>query len=677
MHLNIVLHGAPGVGKSSSKRVILGEDPLPEQEQNSTDIMENAVRAVSIDRIKQFAVITNEELIELLAEMILNNIEKSKQQLLGTEDDELPTANQSSASDDSPGVKVDAPADESNSVVPRPESKEDMLTKASTKSSTVDQKSPLDPDSKPTSVPLSTTLLTIIEKLNNAKPSSAIFDSKWHHLIDSGGQPQFQDILPLLYRSPSFKIVLMRLTEGLDEKPKMCYTEKGKNALKLQHCLQLTNRQYIEKMCQIAASSDPKSHVMVVGTHKDKLGNDRKANAKIEELNKGLQGIREKYKEVLVCKSDDEVVFNINTMATGREREEYTKELQGAIEEVSEELAQSTPVPLKWLAFQLDINNDSGIVRIEDCYKSGKALGMEEHVVRSALVYFNRAALLLYYPDDVPDLVLTKVDPLVTKLSQLVKASFITPKRLLQSKCEELRNTGVFNRDFLDKIVDESPSTGLSNDELLKLLVCLKITVPVRENEYFLPSALSFDPPSEDVLFSNSCLPVGFSWSDCLLPHGFFFTVIIELLHLSDDNGSIFELCTKLNQCRDEISFCEKNSKIPGVFKLTNMTRWIQVSTSSPKEYCPAIYKAVNFAIQKALERFQHTAGLKLPTVVSLCPLCPTRDHYCTLTPDKAVFTCSERVSAVGSVTPEMSCWREGQSVKNRQFARVSTTCTQ
>ena len=46
-HLNIVLHGPPGSGKSSFKRAILGQDPLPKEEQNSTDIMENAVRAVS------------------------------------------------------------------------------------------------------------------------------------------------------------------------------------------------------------------------------------------------------------------------------------------------------------------------------------------------------------------------------------------------------------------------------------------------------------------------------------------------------------------------------------------------------------------------------------------------------------------------------------------------------
>ena len=51
-HLNTVLHGPPGSGKSSLKRAILGEDPLPEEKQNSTDILENAVCVFLFQRPK-------------------------------------------------------------------------------------------------------------------------------------------------------------------------------------------------------------------------------------------------------------------------------------------------------------------------------------------------------------------------------------------------------------------------------------------------------------------------------------------------------------------------------------------------------------------------------------------------------------------------------------------------
>ena len=74
---NITMHGPPGAGKTSLKRVIIGLSPLPSEEQNATDIVENAVRAVSTNRItadgKRKVLLTevdNEELIKMLARKV-------------------------------------------------------------------------------------------------------------------------------------------------------------------------------------------------------------------------------------------------------------------------------------------------------------------------------------------------------------------------------------------------------------------------------------------------------------------------------------------------------------------------------------------------------------------------------------------------------------------------------
>ena len=644
-HLNTVLHGPPGSGKSSLKRAILGEDPLPEEKQNSTNILENAVRAVSMDRLKSFAIITNEELVELLAEAMLNEIKKVKE-------------SKSTAADSGNKPVPKVSTIESNEIKQRTVHDEESLCVIAVPTNTSASKDY--PDSSSESV--SPTLSKIRDMLKNGKFSSDLFNSEWHHLIDSGGQSQYQDIFPFLYKNRSFQIVLMRLIDGLDEKLPNCYTVKGKNALENQQRLQLTNRQYIEKMCQIAASANSPSKVMIVGTHKDRLGDD--AEAKIEKLNQALEHIKKKYGKVLICKSDDEIIFDINTMAKGKERKECTQELQEIMREVFEELATSTIVPFRWLAFQLDISKGNGVVNMEYCHKSGKAVGMEVAAIKSALMYLNEAALLLYYPNDIPDVILTSVDPLVSKLSQLVKASFITPKRALSNKCKRLRDTGIFDLEFLERVSEDTPST-LSNDLFLKLLLCLRIADYVGNDEYFLPSALSLDQPCEKVspeqrikADENKCTPVGFTFNKRILPHGFFFTVAIAFLG-AVSSDFVFELCpSSERQYRQEIVFMEKSHIIPGTVTLTDRNMWIQVSTTSPTEYCPNIVKSLKNAIDEAVARFERTTKLDSPKVVSLCTIHPKSDHYCTLT-DKKYVTCSEDVSKTAKATPDMLCWLE------------------
>ena len=74
---NITMHGPPGADKTSLKRVIIGLSPLPSEEQNATDIVENAVRAVNTDRITadgrrsvMLTEVDNEELIKMLARTV-------------------------------------------------------------------------------------------------------------------------------------------------------------------------------------------------------------------------------------------------------------------------------------------------------------------------------------------------------------------------------------------------------------------------------------------------------------------------------------------------------------------------------------------------------------------------------------------------------------------------------
>ena len=503
---------------------------------------------------------------------------------------------------------------------------------------------------------------SIKEQLPKVKPSSELFDVDWIHLLDSGGQPQFLDVLPLLFCNQSLHIVVIRLTEGLDEKPKVRFYDKGKDVYPLPDHLTLSNREIIERACQMAEAqatsgkSNPK--VMVVGTHKDKLGIN--SEAKLREINKELTKVHQKYSRVFIRKSSNEVIFAVNAMAPdGEERQQYTKELQKCILETAKETVDVVDVPLKWLAFHLDLNKTGGIVRKSECYRRGEILGMGRSEVDNALKFFDKVALLLHYPDDVPDLVFTKMDPLISRLSMLITASFITPGCCVTAPYDRLRQKGVFNKAFLSTIFEDvhNDEDEFSDDDFLKLLECLKIAVNIGNDDYFLPCTLSLQPSSNDSSFKSGWVPLVFSWGELILPHGFFLTLVVELLQQREGEDNLhFELRKDVTQCRQEIQLIVAKSKIPGFLKVVNRKRWIEICYScSTARYCSNLREIISNAVDRVVKRFKHT-GIESPRIGFRCRLCPSNDHYCVLSRDKCMVQCNH---SDGPITPHMSCWIE------------------
>ena len=59
-------------------------------------------------------------------------------------------------------------------------------------------------------------------------PLSSILRSKWVYFTDSGGQPQYHELLPLFVRHISSALCVTRLTDQLDEIQEVEYYQKGK-----------------------------------------------------------------------------------------------------------------------------------------------------------------------------------------------------------------------------------------------------------------------------------------------------------------------------------------------------------------------------------------------------------------------------------------------------------------
>ena len=632
---NIVVHGPPGAGKTSVMQLIAGLPPLQKEKQSATNIMEKTVRAVRINKLKSFEVVEDDQLIQMLAEEIKSqqSVKKQEDQIILHPDENVSTKQPT----------IQTPCSNISS--------EGSGTLASSTSVSFESTSGK-----------SKVMKKLLELLKVSKPSSSMFNSQWFHLIDSGGQPQFSDILPLVYSSPSLlHIVVIRLTEQLEDKPKVLFYTKGGNTYSFPEHLSLTNHEIIIRTCEIASSTATDKFtplVLIVATHKDLLGEH--CEAKVKQIDQGLAHVQSEFKDVLICKSRGEIVFAINAIAEGKERELYIQQLQKVITMHCTKSATQTGVPLRWLGYYLDLGESNGVVRMSECYKKGKLLKLNDDDVRKVLMFLKHAALILYFPKDVPNLIMTTMDPFISPLSNLVKESFIVQELSPHGGCERLREKGLFNRDFLRKVLGDCETSSLTENEFIDILLCLKIAVSVGNEEYFLPSALSLKPFPEST-FEMTSNPLAFTWDGKILPHGFFFTIVVELLGkpLDRDRSYSFELRTDVPQWRGEIQFTEVNGKIPGVIKLTNQKRWIQLSYSDDNIYCADVRKVVHCAIQRSIQRFQHT-GIGNPDINHLCSQCEKKDHYCLVAADNNKATCFITKTKTCVLTDNMLCWMKG-----------------
>ena len=304
----ILLHGAPSVGKSSLHRILQGLPPLLKSQQHSTELLQNPVRLINTNR---FA-LTATHVLEHVDERKVMNMIAAHISRQGKESttEEIPQA----TSKTTPQTK---------------------MTK--NESPTRDQ------------VVVSDVVKGIAAELSNVTSiSSDLFNVLWFHLVDSGGQPQFSDVLPLVFPKVSLHIVVIRLDEKLDDKPKVRYLFAGEDKYVVPENLALSHLQMIERTCELAqaaATTNPKGHcpwVMALGTHLDCICPEES----LQEKNRRLQEVFERYKHIIVRTSGKEMIFAMNAMApVGKERDEYTCVLQDRVFHAPLVHTNDVPVP--------------------------------------------------------------------------------------------------------------------------------------------------------------------------------------------------------------------------------------------------------------------------------------------------------------------------------------------
>ena len=296
-------------------------------------------------------------------------------------------------------------------------------------------------------------------------------------LYDSGGQPEFFDVMPLLNTLPTGNVMVFNLNEPLNAKISPELYEKGRCMFtgKETH---YTNAELMKtalaniESCITKQSVSGDKKVLVVGTHLDKYVEGKEnvgesLNQLDDTLSKAL--LSDSTRSMLVYYSregeEDRIVHPISNINFDKEQNEVAQKIRTAIEEMCKTVNTKTEIPISWLSFQYQIRLlKKPCVTLRDCQDIANIVYMKEDV-KVVLRYFHDLGMLLNYKE-LDDVVFCDPQWLFKQLSTLIRAKYNT------AFSADMEN-GIVTIKFLAKNI--YPSLEKDTKKVLKLQDLIKL----------------------------------------------------------------------------------------------------------------------------------------------------------------------------------------------------------
>ena len=396
------------------------------------------------------------------------------------------------------------------------------------------------------------------------------------NLLDTGGQPEFVNLLPAVSSSISLTFIVLNMVGGvkaLDEPVLVVHSEHGKKSFEPYH-LGLTNLDLVKLLMASSKNSGLRTSLPIqplhkgvesdntyqcyVGTHADKV----KAT-QIQEIESKLESVAFELKcRKCLWEQNENVLFTVdNTTADSDNIWDHLQSEMNAsrcsedpnaevIRNRIQKLVQKRnvyDVPISWFILLLELQRlctkrkVSFLLYGEACYICTQGnLCQDNSDFQSALLFFHIMGLLFYY-HDVPGMckyVIVDHQWLFNKLTSLVKVSF--PRSGFdQEAIGQLKNEGLFTKSLIHQIQLEK---DIDKECFIALLIHLKIIAPVDQEKYFMPCVLpsySLQQSGHIILdqyghlqYEQLCV----QFPHCPLPQGFFCCLVVEIFQNLPNN---------------------------------------------------------------------------------------------------------------------------------------------
>ena len=611
--------GAPGAGKTCSQLLLLNEDPPTND--TSTPIACPAVRATRVavcDKTIWNRVTRANLLDELAADLDAVSHQKKR------EEPPLPVV-----------LSLPDNTQPSTEIQPDPSPTPHKPNQA------------VSSETKPIKEDKEYHTEAVVQEILATEPKGTRKSDHWLYVIDSGGQPAYQELLPLFTRAASLNIITLDLSKPLNERFDLMYRIDGKyfpchsKSTQLAFFQSAVSTGASFKPLDISCISKKPTHSMhlVLGTHYDKVS-DATLKEKEEILKSSMSSLESYLQNCVIHQSDDSIIFPVNTIAASEERAKYSEEICKAIWLDGSDASLKIKIPIRWFAFELSLPEQS-IVSVKEALSIGERYGMKEEDTKQALRYFHDVSLMLYYPE-VTNVVFIDSKPILEILSQLLALTYVNDKnaralilinpvsRIVTNNLKE----GFFNEDIFEHLKSKAEVFSLPEfqlSDLIRLLLHLNIITKLEDEQkghYFIPYALpSYNEPVS--IKETNAKPLVIVWREekseeiLPVPTGLFPLTIVHLLNQKEHVTKISPSTSEYYKFRDAMSLKITFKGKEDTLHLINRYTHIEVYFTGPTEHCPLVRKLITTAIDNSSDamhlKHNHVNAFACPTKSTSC----------------------------------------------------------
>ena len=422
---------------------------------------------------------------------------------------------------------------------------------------------------------------------------------KWIQFIDSGGQLQYHDILPLFIQDPMVTIFVLKLSEELSHHPTIEYYGADGKPVGKPYRSSLSHKQILQHCLGAIHSQDAHPLIIVMGTHRDTKDSCAET---IQEKNQQLQALLDfapfKFKVLFCGERMKELIFAVNGLSPEDVDRHVAQVLRNRIASISPQ--QLKKMPLAWFGLEVVLQRSShdGVLSLVECQAYAKRFYVEGDAFSAALHHLVKHNVFLYYPKVLPQTVFCDPQVILTKVTELVQYHHKlrdNPEEgvAAESDLVMFRDHGLLSVELLRKFPKHYKDGLFTPQDLVKLGAIAMI----RDGEYLMPALL----PHLDSTQVSKYLERGASLM-IRFPHGYIpsglFCCLVALLLSSSwkvcmDRGKPFCLY------RNCIKLVHKDST--EIVTLVDMFSYIEVHVDeASSEVCREIRGFVHSGIKSA-----------------------------------------------------------------------------